>query len=82
MGGAIFFVFGMLGAMATIPFGYILQSETPQALMGRVSSVYGALESAAMFAAPSIGAALASCAMALLAVCVLVFYRRIYIEMQ
>lgn len=83
----VFFVFGMFGAMATIPFGYILQSQTPQPLMGRVSSVSGALESVALFAAPPVGAVLAGMidiggvfvlaggALTLLAAFVLIFYR-------
>lgn len=54
-----FFLFGFVGAVATIPSGYILQAETPSHLIGRVSSVSISIENGAMLIAPSIGAALA-----------------------
>lgn len=54
-----FLLFGIVGAAATVPFGYILQTETPNHLMGRVSGVASAISNGSMLAAPAIGAALA-----------------------
>lgn len=52
------FILGIGTAMATIPYGFILQSETPSALMGRVSSAAQSFQTLAMLIAPLIGAAL------------------------
>lgn len=56
----IFLLFGLFGAAATVPFGYILQTETPQELIGRVSSVSNSMQSAATLLAPTIGATIAN----------------------
>ncbi|MFD2170022.1 MFS transporter [Tumebacillus lipolyticus] len=84
-----FLVFGVVGAAATVPFGYILQTETPNHLMGRVSGVASAISNGSMLAAPAIGAALAKfigvggvfaaagALMTLIALCVLVVLPRL-----
>ncbi|WP_157729501.1 MFS transporter [Tumebacillus algifaecis] len=56
----IFLFFGLFGAAATVPFGYILQTETPKELIGRVSSVSSSMQSAATLLAPTIGATFAN----------------------
>ncbi|SDM83661.1 MFS transporter [Bacillus sp. OK048] len=53
------FILGAVGAGATIPFGYILQVQTPSQLIGRVSSVTQSSQTFAMLIAPAIGAVLA-----------------------
>ncbi|MFP7473436.1 MFS transporter [Niallia taxi] len=52
------FILGAVGAGATIPFGYILQVQTPSQLIGRVSSVSQSSQTFAMLIAPAIGAML------------------------
>lgn len=54
------FLLGIGGAAFSIPFGYIMQSETPARLMGRVSASANAIQSGAMLGAPLIGSALAA----------------------
>lgn len=56
----VFLVFGIVGAASTVPFGYILQAETPQHLMGRVSAVSGSIQNGAVLGAPAAGALLAN----------------------
>ncbi|KEO83523.1 MFS transporter [Tumebacillus flagellatus] len=55
----VFLLFGAFGAAASIPYSYILQTETPQHLMGRVSSVSSSSLNAATIFGPGIGAFLA-----------------------
>lgn len=61
--GSIFFwcvvclIVGALGAGTSVPFGYLLQSETPPELMGRVFSVSNAMQGVMLLAAPMIGVA-------------------------
>lgn len=57
---AIFTLFGVAGAVSAIPFSYILQAETPEHLIGRVSGVSAGLQSGAALSAPLIGAAVAN----------------------
>lgn len=56
---ALFLLFGIAGAVSAIPFGYILQAETPAHLIGRVSGVAAAAQNAASLFAPAVGAAVA-----------------------
>ncbi|USK36031.1 MFS transporter [Bacillus sp. F19] len=54
------FMLGLLGSVSSIPFGYLLQSETPKELMGRVSAAAMALQTLAMLSAPTAGAIIAN----------------------
>jgi MFS family permease len=53
------FVTGVCAAFTTVPFGYILQTETPIELIGRVSGSSNALQNVSTFTAPLLGAFLA-----------------------
>ncbi len=87
--GILFLLFGLCGAVATVPFGYLLQTETPEHLIGRVSSVSASMQNAVTLLAPAIGATLAEfysvgpvfigagVLMFLLAMLTLLFLRRI-----
>jgi MFS family permease len=55
-----FLFFGIFSAAAMIPFSYIIQSETPKELVGRVTGVSTATQSVSMLAAPAVGAWLTS----------------------
>lgn len=55
----IFFFIGFFGARASVPFGYILQSQTPKDLIGRVSAATQAVHNATLLIAPAIGAGMA-----------------------
>lgn len=57
MAGA--FLMGILGSLEGVPFGYVLQSETPKEMMGRVSAAAMSLQTFSMLVAPAAGAALA-----------------------
>lgn len=57
MAGA--FLLGLLGAGESVPYGFILQSETPKEMMGRVSAVATSLQTFSMLIAPTAGALLA-----------------------
>jgi predicted MFS family arabinose efflux permease len=84
----LFLCFGMLGAVCTVPFSYLLQVKTPAHLIGRVFGVANAIQSVSLLLAPALGAALAGSlgvggvfataggAMMLLAVSVLLALRR------
>lgn len=52
----MFFVIGCIGTALFIPFGYILQIETPPHMMGRISAFSTAVQSIASLLAPIIGA--------------------------
>ncbi|MBP0726550.1 MFS transporter [Bacillus sp. RG28] len=52
----MFFVIGCIGTALFIPLGYILQIETPQHMMGRMSAFSTAVQSIASLLAPIIGA--------------------------
>lgn len=54
----ICFSWGMTASSTFIPYSYVIQTETPKELMGRVSSVSGALMSFNMMIAPLIGSSL------------------------
>lgn len=53
------FLLGVLGASQSIPYGFVLQSETPGHLMARVSAAASALQTFSMLVAPAAGALLA-----------------------
>ncbi len=55
--GALFL--GILGAAGAVPYGYILQLETPEHMMARVSSAATSLQTFSMLIAPAAGALLA-----------------------
>ncbi|QKI81709.1 MFS transporter [Kroppenstedtia eburnea] len=55
----VFLVLGMSSSAVFIPFGYIMQMETPQNLIGRVSATTNAVQNTTMLVSPSIGAFLA-----------------------
>ena len=47
---------GLLGAGESVPYGYVLQSETPKQMMGRVSAAAMSLQTFSMLIAPAAGA--------------------------
>ncbi len=49
------FVLGLMGAGEAVPYGYILQSETPKTIMGRVSAAATAFQTFSMLIAPALG---------------------------
>ncbi|WP_079509135.1 MFS transporter [Mesobacillus jeotgali] len=53
------FLLGILASAEGVPYGYVLQSETPKNIMGRVSSTAASLQTFSMLAAPAAGALLA-----------------------
>ncbi|RDU38399.1 MFS transporter [Neobacillus piezotolerans] len=53
------FLLGALGASQSVPYGFVLQSETPGHLMARVSAAASALQTFSMLVAPAAGALLA-----------------------
>ena len=57
MAGA--FLLGILASAEGVPYGYVLQSETPKNIMGRVSSAAASLQTFSMLVAPAAGALLA-----------------------
>ncbi|MFT9599309.1 MFS transporter [Mesobacillus sp.] len=57
MSGA--FLLGILGSAGGVPYGYVLQSETPKQMMGRVSAAAMSLQTFSMLVAPAAGAMLA-----------------------
>lgn len=52
------FLLGVLGASQSIPYGFVLQAETPGHLMARVSAAASALQTFSMLVAPAAGAML------------------------
>ncbi|GAM13557.1 MFS transporter [Mesobacillus selenatarsenatis] len=57
MAGA--FLLGILASAEGVPYGYVLQSETPRKMMGRVSAAAMSLQTFSMLVAPAAGALLA-----------------------
>ncbi|WP_394189202.1 MFS transporter [Paenisporosarcina quisquiliarum] len=55
----IAFFIGVSGSAAMVPYGYILQIQTPESLMGRVSASANAFQNGSMLVAPALGAILA-----------------------
>lgn len=53
------FFLGLLGSGESVPYGFILQSETPKEMMGRVSAVATSVQTFSMLIAPTAGALLA-----------------------
>lgn len=51
---------GINGTISSLPFGFLIQSETPTYLMARVSSVNNSIQTFSMLVAPALGALLAS----------------------
>ncbi|KOP81897.1 MFS transporter [Cytobacillus solani] len=60
VGGA--FLLGLLGSGEAVPYGYVLQSETPKQMMGRVSAAAMSIQTFSMLIAPAVGALLAKLA--------------------
>lgn len=58
MAGA--FLIGVLGSAEGVPYGYVLQSQTPKQMMGRVSAAAMSLQTFSMLVAPAAGALLAN----------------------
>lgn len=56
----VFLIIGFTGAGAFVPFGYILQKETPSTLMGRVAGTSNSILNLAMFIGPVVGGLLAT----------------------
>ncbi|WP_019241244.1 MULTISPECIES: MFS transporter [Bacillus] len=50
------FILGILASIESIPYGYVLQSETPQEMMGRVSAAATSSQTFSMLFAPAAGA--------------------------
>jgi len=55
----IWWMIGFINAFSTVSFSTLLQTETPEHLMGRVSGVVTAVQNAAILIAPMVGAWLA-----------------------
>ncbi|WP_285768435.1 MFS transporter [Peribacillus sp. SI8-4] len=53
------FFLGFMGSGESVPYGYILQTETPKQLMGRVSAASTSLQTLSMLIAPALGSLLA-----------------------
>lgn len=53
------FLLGLLGSGESVPYGFILQSETPKEMMGRVSAAATSIQTFSMLIAPTAGALLA-----------------------
>ncbi|WP_144463622.1 MFS transporter [Siminovitchia fortis] len=53
------FLLGFMASGESAPYGYILQSETPKQMMGRVSAAAASLQTFCMLMAPAAGALLA-----------------------
>jgi MFS family permease len=53
-----FAITGAVGVGMTVPYGYLLQTQTPPELIGRVSAVAMAIQGVAILTAPSVGAIL------------------------
>ncbi|CAM4012746.1 MFS transporter [Mesobacillus thioparans] len=53
------FLLGIMASAEAVPYGYVLQSETPKNIMGRVSSAAASLQTFSMLVAPAAGAMLA-----------------------
>lgn len=54
-----FLLLGTIGALSSVPYGYLLQSQTPSHLMGRIAGVTNSLQTGSMLLAPALGAILA-----------------------
>jgi MFS family permease len=55
----LWLLIGLAGAAIFVPYGFVLQRETPPALMGRVFASATGLQTACQLAAPVVGAAIA-----------------------
>ncbi|ARU63344.1 hypothetical protein CBW65_21920 [Tumebacillus avium] len=55
----LFFFVGFIGAGSAVPYGYVLQKETPSAIIGRVTGAANSISNLSMFAAPALGAVVA-----------------------
>lgn len=56
---ALFFTVGFIGAGSAVPYGYVLQKETPSNIIGRVTGAANSISNLSMFAAPALGAVVA-----------------------
>ncbi|MCI3919188.1 MFS transporter [Paenibacillus sp. TRM 82003] len=54
-----FFLMGIAGGIGTVPYGYLLQTETTEETIGPVSAFSNALQTGMMLLAPTLGAAIA-----------------------
>lgn len=55
----LFFLVGAIGAGSSVPYGYVLQKQTPSGIIGRVTGTANAIQNLSMFLAPAIGAMIA-----------------------
>ena len=53
------FFLGFMGSGQSAPYGFVLQSETPKQMMGRVSAAATSLQTFSMLIAPAVGSLLA-----------------------
>ncbi|WP_340372859.1 MFS transporter [Peribacillus sp. FSL E2-0218] len=53
------FFLGFMGSGESVPYGFILQSETPKQMMGRVSAASTSVQTFSMLIAPALGSLLA-----------------------
>ena len=56
----VWLVIGLGASAMIVPYGYVLQSETPPELLGRVSASANAMQTTCQLIAPPLGAAMAS----------------------
>ncbi|TCP54744.1 putative MFS family arabinose efflux permease [Tumebacillus sp. BK434] len=56
---ALFFAVGFIGAGSAVPYGFVLQKETPSNIIGRVTGAANSISNLSMFAAPALGAVVA-----------------------
>jgi MFS family permease len=55
----VYMLIGLSAAAVFVPYGYVVQVETPPALMGRVFATAGGIQNAFLLMAPPLGAVLA-----------------------
>lgn len=56
---AVYLLIGLAAAAVFVPYGYVVQVETPPELLGRVFATAGGIQNAVLLMAPPLGAALA-----------------------
>lgn len=55
----VYLLIGFAAAAVFVPYGYVVQVETPPALLGRVFATAGGIQNAVLLMAPPLGAVLA-----------------------
>jgi ABC-type transport system involved in cytochrome bd biosynthesis fused ATPase/permease subunit len=55
----VYMLIGLSAAAVFVPYGYVIQVETPPELLGRVFATAGAIQNAFLVMAPPLGAVLA-----------------------